>query len=244
MGGTIAMTLRHEDGTVLPMYRWTNILQDWLTNLALLEGDPAHMAGCMKNWEDMRKDWEANGPDGPFEHNMTSCYFPSPEGVHPGGYGLVVLDLKTKQILHCQGYTSIGKMSAVSVQLDLHAGEPDAQGRVRVGMGEDAVRFMKLWEAGRIKTFERFVPDVGWVPEDLTGTTFNDIIQRLLVYDRANREREMRGYFIVDMDPFTTRRFDESQDGFQALRDALVEMGFELNEDGWDRYLSDRYEDG
>jgi hypothetical protein len=76
--------------------------------MKFINKDKAHIDQYLEAWIDMKEDWEKNGPDGPFEHNMTRVYFPHFE-MAPSEYGLVVLDMKKNKIYSQQGYSYPGQ---------------------------------------------------------------------------------------------------------------------------------------
>jgi len=103
MGGTIAWTTRLPDGAELRMHRWTNAMPWAVVNLGLLNLEERHLDAMHSQWKEMRADYEAHKDDGEYEFHMTSAYFPG-GGLAPAGYGLLVIDCKTRTILHSQGY--------------------------------------------------------------------------------------------------------------------------------------------
>ena len=56
----------------------------------------------------MRAGWIDNNITGNYRYNMTPCYGDWPH-LAPNGYGLVVIDYKTKTILHSQGYSAMNE---------------------------------------------------------------------------------------------------------------------------------------
>ena len=83
MGGTVAVTVRKEDGTVIPMHRWTNSLPYWIKTRKFIENPSKTMEEYI------------------YQDQEDSEAFVAPEG-----YGLVVIDLKEKKILSYQDYTT------------------------------------------------------------------------------------------------------------------------------------------
>lgn len=109
MGGNIAWTLRLSDGTEHRMDRWTNPLPDVLVDPAFLAEEPEAIARALKSWLEMGDDWRRNGPDGPFEHNMTEVYAPYPYGLKPSEYGFVVTDFPSRTVIACNHYFTLGR---------------------------------------------------------------------------------------------------------------------------------------
>lgn len=106
MGGSIAVTLIKPDGEVLKMERWTNTLPDFLNHLDFINKKESHITNYLKEWRKMQKDYQKNGPDGPFKYEMTDVYFPY-DLFAPSGYGLIVIDMAKDKIYSCQGYCGI-----------------------------------------------------------------------------------------------------------------------------------------
>ncbi|GAG29822.1 unnamed protein product, partial [marine sediment metagenome] len=118
MGGTTSVTLRKPDGEEFRMTRWTNSMPWGICNPRMFNKDESHMDDYLKQWLDMKEDYEKNVKTGKFELEMTDCYFPS-EGLAPCGYGLTVVDHVNNIILDMQGYTSFHTMNVASVSLDI-----------------------------------------------------------------------------------------------------------------------------
>ena len=120
MGGNVAMTIRLSDEMrkegeqeIYKMDRWTNSFPWYLNHRGLVESSREHFDEYMSQWIEMKDDWDKNGPDGPFKHRMTSCYFPW-DIMAPSEYGLIVVDYQTKTIISMQGYSHIGGLLRVN----------------------------------------------------------------------------------------------------------------------------------
>ena len=98
MGGSVSVTVRKEDGTVVPMCRWTNPLPYWIKSKGFLTNPTKHMEKFI-------------------EYGKDSAYNYEGAKVAPTGYGLVVIDLKDKKILTHQDYTSLQHHSIVGQRL-------------------------------------------------------------------------------------------------------------------------------
>src|SRR3989344_333452 len=109
MGGSIGITVREENGKEHRMCRWTNTLPWLITNIRLLNKDPAHIGGYLQRWDEMVEDFKKHSGDKKFEYPMTPVYAPYPF-LAPHGYGLVVVDLQQNHILTSQGYTELGSI--------------------------------------------------------------------------------------------------------------------------------------
>lgn len=105
MGGTVAETIRKEDGSVIKMarktgaYNWMFFTKEFCTK----DFDKAineHVA----SFTEMKEDFESGEP---YEFAMSSVYGGCDE-MSPIDYGLVVIDFKNKKIHSMQGYDKPG----------------------------------------------------------------------------------------------------------------------------------------
>lgn len=110
MGGTIAVVLRRTNGTVIPMRRWTNPMPDFVHSIGFIKKNKPHIDKWMKQWIEMKEDWDANKGTGKFKQFMTDMYAPYPAPLAPCGYGLIVLDQRENTILSYQNYCSFGQL--------------------------------------------------------------------------------------------------------------------------------------
>lgn len=239
MGGSIAVTWRKLDGTVVKMSRWTNVLPWALTNLGLITDDEKHVDAYLKSWFEMKDDWDANKDAKQFKLPMTDSYFPY-FLLAPDGYGLVVVDQVNKVILHSQGYTSIGDVIQSSVLLDVVQEKKD--GQIDIDEDSDAARFFALLEAGKVTGREWWGDGDGKkeiLPETRTSKEIVEDIKR----DYNNKTRQLGfGSWIVDMSPYKVERFAEYDfQAAQAMYNRVKELGFVLtpeDEVGWVKWLS------
>lgn len=113
MGGTIGFT-QIKNGKRESYHRWTNVMPSLFESYHFhFPESPEAMEEYIRKWEEpyrnMQDDWERNGPDGPFENNMTDAYFgPHIPRFAPEHYGLIVVDFDEKKVYSCQGYSSFG----------------------------------------------------------------------------------------------------------------------------------------
>lgn len=225
MGGSIAVTLCLPGGEEHRMCRWTNPLPRFVVNVRFAEKDPAHVAAWLNQWEEMRADYLAHAPkhggDGKFAFPMTEVY-----GDHvllaPTDYGLVVLDMQRDVVLSAQGYCSFWHT------FPWYGDEAD-QARVRALHAHGRI----LCLSGGIRgTHEQVEADVA----DLSGDELC-----ALYLDQHDPE----GPFVwvgmeVDLRPFEVVEFEESAEGFRAMREAVVDLGFRLTDEEeaqWAKYL-------
>lgn len=225
MGGSIAMTLRLPDGTEHRMMRWTNIMPWAFTNLEFLREEPTHITAFMSQWHELVADWDAAQAAGTEpKYPMASCYAPH-RLLSPDGYGLVVIDMVNKVILHSQGYSDIGTIFTSS----FHDGEfPDPD--------SNQFRFKNLWDAGRIRSIKRWSAEgVSVVP--VPWATAEEAVEAL------NRSRDWIGDFIVDMSPYTVERFPEhnTKEAIR-LRERVLSLGFLLTQEEeaqWTKWIEE-----
>ena len=143
MGGTVAVTVREENGTEHRMSRWTNNLPYFVVNLKTFQKDPEHL----QNYISMPR------PD----------FINDNEGLAPVQYGLVVVDYMTDTILTMQGYSSLDSISGAGIRLAV-----DAKRYNRGNDDDDFARFKELLYNGRIKSIQTW-NGVGLQDEDLSN---------------------------------------------------------------------------
>jgi len=241
MGGSIAWTIREANGNEHRMKRWTNIIPETITD-GFLAGDPALFEEAMESYLNMKADWERNGPDGPFEHPMTTAYAPYPFGLQPAEYGFIVTDFQTKTLISCNHYTSFDHIWVMRSMFNADPDDEEDQYADRIA------RFTRMFEEGRILTLWSFdrtnrhmnklVPPV--------STSFNDLVEKSckLVDDHM---------VTFDVQPpagwtflhFNSDRTDTRQQAFQAVE----ALGFKVSEEEraewveWIAWPSQEFED-
>lgn len=242
MGGSISMTIRMPNGTVHKMLRWTNILPWALTNLSLINKDPAHLTAIMESWLEMRDDYEQNKSTGQFKLNMTDVYFPD-SGLAPDGYGLVVVDLVKNVILTSQGYTWIGGIYWRHTFKEFWEGlvnlcEPVKELNVFLATTkpidyDDALVFAALAQAGRVKKFSKY---------DSKLKEFSDtLLEGVSLAELMTSEKFSHGRgFTIDMSPLIVENFEETSAGFTHLKKRILDLGFEISaeeEETWSEWI-------
>ena len=241
MGGTTSVTLRKPDGREYRMTRWTNSMPWGICNAKMFDADKDHMNKYLFNWVDMKRDYEEHKDSGNFEHDMTSCYFPS-AGLAPCGYGLTVVDHVTQTLFDMQGYTAFDYMHPFSINSEWEAnketGKADPDGDlVRFKDFFDTVRFMGAftgkthdegreydpWDYGIVETLDKIAAANG------AGDSFKIDIYKL----------------VMDIKPFTLKTFEESSIGAASMFACLEEAGFEFNDaerEEWADWIRERKE--
>lgn len=271
MGGTVAVTLRTEDGVEHRMARWTNIFPQTVHHLDFISGSLDYWRDSLKRFYDMKKDWDDNHeeyqkrraerPDDygyqseVFQFPMTPCYGDYTL-LAPEGYGLIVLDQVEKKILEMQGYTSFGHQNIARIGLGMHW---DALKDIKAGKlalsdyidhlrkkDEDnaAVEFYDLCEAGKVvgrEEYDRSIDDFRMI--DLRGSSTEEIFE--IVVDTSVNRRSAFGHYKLDLSPYTVERFDEDSEGAIAMRQRILELGFGLSDEEerlWQEWINDELE--
>jgi len=233
MGGTIAVTLRRADGREHRMARWTNVFSHILMDPAFIEGPDSFWDKYIALWDDMRDDWLKNHVTKNFRHNMTPCYGDWPL-LAPTGYGLIVIDYKTKTILHSQGYSSMVKMlPGTFSDQPMHTGAEDWPD----------TRVVKLIEQGRV-TREHW-DGLKWIKPMLDHEVTSWEAENQRTKD-AGFPASMRDQYPVDMSPWTVERFDEGAPGLREMKIRLAELEFKFSDDeetAWEDFFSEWDED-
>lgn len=238
MGGTVAVTLRKPDGTEYRMDRWTNSMPWGIGNMKMLKHDMAHVDDYLKQWLEMRDDYERNKATGKFELNMTECYA-TPDGLAPCGYGLVVVDMVNNVILSMQDYTAFDSMCAASVQLDIPHNTADADSNYQI--------FKEFFDAGQVKgmlTRDSFDNARSNNSNDLYAPVPDCFDEVLALLDPSKRDVFE---FKLDLKPFTLETFDGyNTDELKAYRARLLELGFVITDEEnkiWDDLITEYEEE-
>lgn len=243
MGGSIAVTARRANGEVIRMCRWTNPLPFFFQNARLFEGDETHLDEYLKQWYQMRDDFERNNtrpePDieedaeawdkwsARFEYPMTPVYAPYPF-LAPHGYGLVVIDYQTQTMLSMQGYSALIEVSPDTFG---HAGPfpenpPDfgpLTSFLAVSRQEHEEEVSRI--SGLFKRKCLYVVPRGAESSD-QATLVPDLDTARAIAAEDNAWFKYR--FFVKPDPWKVRRFPETPDGADEFHDNLVDLGFQF----------------
>lgn len=267
MGGTVAVTLRTEDGAEHRMARWTNIFPETVHSLEFISGSLDYWKDSLERFYDMKKDWDDNHEEynrraierpqdygyrgSVFRFPMTPCYG-SGTYLAPEGYGLIVLDQVEKKILEMQGYTSFGthNIASISLDMDWNIFEEIREGRaslveyiesLRESQPENrAVGFYDLCKAGKVSGRDQYNRTTGeFEIVDLRGASVEDVFS-IIVADKPTVDR-----FILDLSPYTVERFEEDSEGAIQMRKRVLELGFVLSDEEekfWQEWIDDELE--
>jgi len=229
MGGSIAFILRENDGTEHRMCRWTNIISWAVTNMGIVNKDRSHVGDVLKQWLEMKDDYEKNKHTGKFEHDMTDVYIPHSGKLVPIDYGIIVVDMMKDVIISCQGYAAPGvfHQSAISYEC-LRSDDYDAAS----DKDSDTFRLKQFCDNNRIKkVFRRITRNK---VEHYDKTDFKSVFALFRSSNFNFWHAE------VDLSPFKLEKYDESDFGKVRLR--LKQLGFQLTseeEKEWDEYIKE-----
>lgn len=115
MGGTISVIVREKNNETHKMLRWTNSLPHFIQKLEAYNQSPQVLKEYLATWQEMNEDYQKNKATGKYKLNMTEVYIPDSGFIAPYGYGLVVVDLVTNKIMSMQGYSSLNRISVVTI---------------------------------------------------------------------------------------------------------------------------------
>jgi hypothetical protein len=222
MGGTVAVILRKPDGEIVNMLRWTNIMPAYLLDPRLYSDNPQPWIDeFLSEWKKMKNDYDLHKDDKCFEFNMTNCYFPRIE-TSPDGYGLFVIDLQKKHLLHMQGY----------------CGEPSYTGSYKLRKErypDEYESLTGLIKNGIIKKW--YVYDTHQYSPIGDFNEFEELISKN--YD----DLAWRSKFIIEPPNFVIHRYNEDDEGTIKFFQKLLHLKIlTRNKDlqSWFEYLLER----
>lgn len=248
MGGYVALTIREENGREHRTSCWTNILPNLITNLRLLKNGSAYLKEeYLDEWYKLRKDCKK----GKRASNILSMDDRSDYEAHPfltpREYGLVVVDLMSKRIVHSQGYTDLGNMSSVLIKGDLEQLAEDKLG-VRVRAAEllpllpallqgdpeyDCVRFREFFDAGRVTALEDVVKQKTIPLQDKPI----EYALRQIVTSEYNLR------VLLNLEPFTVTRYSDGKaHETRKMMQEIQGLGFQLSDQErqlWEEWIKD-----
>jgi hypothetical protein len=112
MGGTVAETIRRENGQVIKMARRTGAYNWMIFSKEFNTGEiNKAIDEHLQMFLEMKEDYESGEP---YKHPMSPVYGWC-NHMAPIDYGLVVLDFQKKKIHSMQGYDGPGKLSIISI---------------------------------------------------------------------------------------------------------------------------------
>ena len=196
MGGNVAVSIKNEDGNVLNMDRWTNVMPYFFSHYDLYCGDFKVWAEeFTKSWREMQADYEENKLTGKYKLNMTGVYFPF-DTTSPSEYGLIVVDAQNKKIYSAQDYCQIGSIGFYKLEDD------ETREHVSKLYKAGAIKQVEVWEHKKDKESE-FVH----YPLSLSSEEFERNVD-LLIANRVNRYSQAEDIPQGLTAPFNQPNFD------------------------------------
>lgn len=225
MGGNVTVVIRESSGIEHRMQRWTNSMPWGICNVKMMNEDRTHLDEYLKQWFEMKDDWEKNKDTQQFQFPMTSVYFPS-IGFAPQEYGFVCLDFKSKTLISYQEYTSLNKM-----YMSAH----------RASDEDEVQRLQDLIKAGAAKTYCYFdrdkgdmVDDVG-LPAWLLEHPSNQNIRKFI-------EEYKNTVFEININWHPFRLFDFKRGEIKDAYQKVQELDFIFNDEErviWEEWIKD-----
>lgn len=201
MGGHLTMVLRASDGTVSSKEAWTGSIFDVCSdpNILNLNEEEAKKIFSPLKYGDVPVDCE-----------------PVPEG-----YGIVVVDMLAKQILSCQGYTSLVGTSLSSERVD-----PCKFDRIFLMSQENRVNFLMRTFGRSSAKIDRF----NLFPNPSSKRELEEIIEKGFLSLRL----------IVDFRPFKVVEYPDNAYGFRKMKKEMEKSGFTFSKEVkacWSKYI-------
>ncbi len=235
MGGTVAETIRRENGQILKMARRTGAYNWMFFSREFLEGDEEKaIAEHHRGFEEMRQDWLKNQESGKFEFGMTDAYGWC-EHTAPIDYGLVVIDFQARKIHSMQGYDTPFSMSIWDFGAMF-----ESEGAKEAALAEKMIR--EDWAFFANRSLE----PLGSLSEAFAGAASRELrIERMEELLKGFRTEAAPGKRIDRIVPakggFELLRYEETPKGALSMAKALSAEGFSFREDEiqmWvERYL-------
>lgn len=254
MGGSVKVVVRKENGEILAMRRWTNSLSLLLKEKGCYEStDSDEFKEYMKAYYEMKADYEKNKNNENYELNMTSAYFDGEDydKVIPEGYGIVLVDHITKNVISSQGYT--GKCETLFFRhryKEIDDLEINVFDHITAFDQDDLFNRIKKQNFLSVNFPKRYLEylSVDLEPVSLKGVfTLKEFGEKLteLAKNAARKNKKILdvGYFELEVD---INGFNYLHDeNIQKAQDKLAEIGFPLTEEelaGWEKFKK-RYDD-
>lgn len=173
MGGSVAVTVREQNGQEHRMCRWTNSLPWFVNNVRLLRKDPSHLREYLEKWEKMK----VGAPYG--DHPFLA----------PIDYGIMVVDMQKDVVLSHQGYTTFGKTYVFSSELDEIM---DCDDSLR------PVRTREFLEAGKVKSVRYLDRRTRQIVNLPVPTSVRSLTEQFKFSDQLEFALDMSPYELMD----------------------------------------------
>jgi hypothetical protein len=145
------------------------------------------------------------------------------DGISPGGYGLLVIDYMKNEMYTIQGYCHIGEVLTYIKSPAHHCGLDDEIANVHC-----------LIKAGRVKEVSK---GYGESKKKIRNTKKNPITIEAV----ENFSLELIN-FSLDTSPLKVKQFQESRQGYSALKKRMVAAGFKIDEANWTGFVKDQFD--
>lgn len=218
MGGTIAVTIRQHDKSLVKMARWTNIFPYVVMEKDFIEDQDTYFKKFIGEWEKLRRDYLKHEKDKKFKYPMTECYASDSEILcAPIGYGLIFIDRFSKEIHHMQGYTSLDKITLSAYYNEKH-------GSVLGMKFPEESAFPWLADNKRL-SYSQFV--------DKKGFSTPKPIDSLKHLDQLDETRGPNDYINLhfDLSPWKVLSYEETGEGSKEFRAALTNLGVKFTKE-------------
>lgn len=223
MGGTVAITVRKPDGQEFRMMRWTNALPHFVVNTRLLSKEEEHINDYIKTWQEMKQDYENKQRQLP----MSDVYVPyDNKCLYPCGYGLVVVDMVNDVILSLQGYTSLDTFYFARFSNALHEDKMN-DNTLSDPKESDTYRLKCFFDEKRILGINRWDEKNQRIVIDKFKIKFDTLTKNIVKYEK----KYLHNCFILDMKPFTVKKFEENSIGVEELKKEVLNLGFNLSKE-------------
>lgn len=255
MGGNIAIIIRDQEGKEHKMCRWTNPFPDFINNIRFIQANEDYVQNYLQQWYNMVKEYEdhKNGIKVLPKFSPVVSYVTNGGILAPIHYGIVVIDYKTKTILHMQGYGSVGSIDMAQIWLmhDDRMQFIDSKGKETNYAEKWLDDFKKLYDAGLIKSISVWdrdkdpkIQEISFNKENFPKMqTIEGFMKAVDKESGIGQNRKSRLFKVnLNMDPWTVKRFEESKEGLKEIKEAVLELGFKLSqeeEEAWNNFRED-----
>lgn len=232
MGGIISITIRRSNGEVFNMKRHTNFLPFLFSEIKFWNEDEDYILQYINNWKKDKVEYEnLKDKDLPAQSTM---YSPYDNKNYPIDYGIIVVDFLNKKILSSQNYFTPNKISMIELHYDIKGihlykdGEKEFTERIEELINNKVIRKM-LFKEREIIHIEK----LEWkkIINIAKGSIFPRKNDDYLFYD-----------FILEPDNWEFKNFDNSKDEVIELKNELIKLNFDLEENKWNYYLKNKFE--
>ena len=203
MGGTISVVIRDMKAEVHKLLAWTNPTPYFIHDLRFIAKDAKYFADYI--------------------HGEDKGGF-----LAPCDYGLLVIDLITEQVIHCQDYSDYARHF-------ISSNFPRSEEELAAYMDEDKT-FSELYDAGRLRNIV--------LTERGSETKVN--AEQVGFVDGIDFVKKVHTQYLwadfdVDLSPWDVRAMPDSKDGWKEFRGVCMELFGLSNDDEaeWDDWIEE-----